>query len=66
MAKDTIGKGKGKNPMEDILRKLDVSKISMLMRAFSVATTKGAPRPVPGVELPTVDRKLEEPTLYLS
>jgi hypothetical protein len=66
MAKDTIGKGKGKNPMEDILRKLDVSKISMLMRAFSVAATEGAPRLVLRVELPMVDTKLEEPTSYLS
>ena len=60
------GSGKGKNPMEEVLGKLTTSEISMLMRAFSVAASESAPRPVQRVELPPVDTKLDGPASYLS
>jgi hypothetical protein len=64
MADDMLGKGKGKNPMEGIFGKQDASKISMLMRAFSMAVSETASRPVSRVELPIVDTKLERPAKY--
>jgi hypothetical protein len=56
----------GKNPMEGVMAKLSVTKLQMLMRAFSVAASKSTPRPVQRIDLPLLDRKLDGSASYLS
>jgi hypothetical protein len=63
---------KNKDPdlMKEAFAKLSGDEIAVFMRAFSAASSVNAPKPalapVPRVELPPIDVKLDGPASYLS